>query len=120
MTYPDRYAGGCYDWSKHDVPALAGFLGDDLSTGWAQVRSWQLAHDLTVEHLAVLRGARDEIVEAWPPSVSPAAAAYVDELDALIAAMDEMRVAAEANGRALNGILTVLDSARRTVDGLHA
>jgi hypothetical protein len=38
----------------------------------------------------------------------------------LIASMDDIRMAAESNARALNGILTVLESARRKVDELHA
>jgi hypothetical protein len=121
VTSPDeRYAGGCYDWSRHDVPALAGFLDEDLAPGWAQVTSWWHAHDLTTEHLSVMRQAREAVVAAWPPSVNQAAAAYVDQLDALIASMDNMRVAAEANARALSGILTVLTDAKNRVDELHA
>jgi hypothetical protein len=114
-----RYAGGCTDWSRFDVPALAGFVNEDLSSGWTQVSAWWQAYDLTREHLVVLRQARETIVRVWPPQTNRAAAAYLDQLDALIASMDNMRVAAEANGRALAGILTVLDNARGTVDGLH-
>jgi hypothetical protein len=120
MTDPDlRYAGGCTDWSRFDVPALAGILNEDLSSSWAQVSAWWQAHDLTREHLAVMRQARETIVRVWPPQTNQAAAVYLDQLDALIASMDNMRAAAEANGRALAGILTVLDNTRETVDDLH-
>ncbi len=120
MSDPDtRYAGGCTDWSRFDVPALAGFVNEDLSSGWAQVSAWWQAYDLTREHLTVLRRARETIVRVWPPQTNRAAAVYLDQLDALIASMDNMRIAAEANGRALTGILTVLDNTRGTVDGLH-
>lgn len=120
MTDPDSYAGGCYGWAQHDVPTLAGFLDEDLSTSWAQVSAWWQAHDVTAAHLEVLRDARAQIVEIWPPSISPASAAYVDQLDALIASMDNMAAAAASNAAALNGILTVLESARHKVDDLHA
>jgi hypothetical protein len=120
VTSPDEsYPGGCVDWSRFAVPALAGFLDEDLGPGWAQVTAWWHAHDLTVEHLGVMRQARAAVVAAWPPSVNQAAAAYVDQLDGLLASMENMRVAAEANARALSGILTVLTQARNTVDELH-
>lgn len=120
MTQPDtRYAGGCLDWTRYDVPTLAGFLDADLSSGWSQVSAWWQAHDLTREHLTVMRQARDTIVRVWPPGTNQAAAAYVDQLDALIASMDTMRTAAEANAQALGGILTTLTRAKSTVDDLH-
>jgi hypothetical protein len=70
--------------------------------------------------LAVLRQGRETVVRVWPPSVNQAAAAYVDELDALIASMESMQQAAEANGRALLGILTVLEETKATLADLHA
>ncbi len=120
MTSPDpRYAGGSTPWDRYEVPALAGFLDEDLSPSWSQVTAWWLAHDLTAEHLRVMRQARDTIVRAWPPTVSEAAQAFVDQLDALIASMESMQEAAAANSQALGGILTVLAEAKNSVDVLH-
>jgi hypothetical protein len=120
MTDPDSgYAGGCVDWSRFDVPTLAGFLDDDLSPMWAQVTAlWQI-HDLAREHAASLRQARETIVRIWSPAVSQASSAYLDELDALIASRDSLVEASSANAQALAGVLTVLEHAKGTVDDLH-
>ncbi len=120
VTDPDaRYAGGCTPWGNYEVPALAGFLDEDLSSGWTQVRAWAQARDVTATHLDVMRQARATVVRAWPPTVNKAARAFVDQLDALIASMETMISAADSNGPALAGILTALTEAKKTVDGLH-
>src|SRR5262249_43394684 len=102
-----------------EVPALAGFVDEDLSPMWAQVSAWWQAHDLTQDHLAVLRQARETIVRAWPPQVNQASAVVLHHLDALIASMENTVAAAAANGRALRGILTVLDHTHDTIADLH-
>jgi hypothetical protein len=98
---------------------LAGFVSEDQSTSWAQVSAWWQAHDLTRNHLAVLRQARETIVRAWPPQVNQASAVFLEHVDALIASMENTVVAAEANGRALKGILTVLENTKETLADLH-
>jgi hypothetical protein len=120
VTSPDqRYAGGCTGYGAFDVPALAGFLDEDLAPSWAQVSAWYHVGELTRDHLKVLRQARETITRIWPPSANQAAAAYVAHLDALIASMENMNAAAEANGGALSGILTVLTDAKGKMDKLH-
>ena len=86
---------------------------------WAQVTALWQVHDLAREHAASLRQARETIVRVWPPQVSEASAAYLAELDGLIAARDGLVAASAANAQALAGVLTVLEHAKARVDDLH-
>lgn len=118
MTDGD-FVGRYTDWTPYDTPTIAGFLDEDLSTAWTQVRTWDQTHQLVSRHQDVLRSTRDSLARAWPPERSPAAQAFFSVLDEMIASMEEMRAVALTNGSSLHGVLTSLDEAKRTVDGLH-
>lgn len=119
MTDQDEFVGRYTDWTPYEVPAIAGFLDEDLSDAWSQVQTWDQTHELVFGHRDVLRRTRDSLASAWPPERSPAAQAFFSVLDELIASMDEMQGVAATNGSSLRGILTSLAATKRTVDGLH-
>jgi hypothetical protein len=119
MTEQDEFIGTYTDWSPYDVPRLASFLDEDLTSAWVQVASWQQTHELVARHREVLSQTRSALARAWPPERSPAAAKFIEVLDRLMASMDEMQDIAITNGTTLQGILNSLDEVKGTVDGLH-
>jgi hypothetical protein len=118
MTDGD-FVGRYTDWSPYDTPTIAGFFDEDLSTAWSQVWTWEQTHQLVSRHHDVLRSTRESLAHAWPPERSPAAQAFFSVIDELVSSIDEMRGVALTNGSSLHGVLTSLDEAKRTVDGLH-
>lgn len=106
-------------WHGHDVPAVAALLAEDHADAWRQVAAWHRTADLLLYHADTLTGLRERVAAAWPPERSPAAAAYVDHLDGLVASVAGTRAAALANGAALAGILSTLEDARTRVEAVN-
>src|SRR5256885_1165467 len=97
------YPGGQTPWENYDVPQLAGHLTENLGRAWGQARAWHIAADTTASYLDALRRLRANLVAVWPPDRSPAAKAYVERLDSLIASVDDVRDATAGTGEALAG-----------------
>src|SRR5256885_2091128 len=99
------------------VAAAGGVAG---ATGggraWGQARAWHNAADTTAGYLDALRRLRANLVAVWPPDRSPAAKAYVERLDSLIASVDDVRDATAGTGEALAGVLSSLEGARPQMD----
>ncbi len=112
------YPGGRTDWERHTVAELAGFLDEDLGSAWTHVRAWSGTAEMAGGYGQALRRVRDGLAKIWPPERSPAAAAYLSRMDALIASLDDMHEVAVSNGAALKGILETLEGAKRQVDQL--
>src|SRR2546423_10941723 len=97
------YPGGQTPWESYDVPQLAGHLTENLGRAWGQARAWHNAADTTASYLDALRRLRANLVAVWPPDRSPAAKAYVERLDSLIASVDDVRDATAGSGEAVGG-----------------
>src|SRR2546423_2252933 len=110
------YPGGRTPWESYDVPQLAGHLTENLGRAWGQARAWHNAADTTAGYLDALRRLRANLVAVWPPDRSPAAKAYVERLDSLIASVDDVRDATAGTGEALAGVLSSLEGARPQMD----
>jgi hypothetical protein len=110
------YPGGRTPWENFEVPQLAGHLTENLGRAWGQARAWYNTADMAAGYLDTLRRLRENLVKVWPPDRSPAAKAYVDRLDSLIASVDDVRDAAAGTGEALAGVLSSLEGARPQMD----
>src|SRR2546423_15483053 len=97
------YPGGRTPWESYDVPQLAGHLTENLGRAWGQARAWHNAADTTASYLDALRRLRANLVAVWPPDRSPAAKAYVERLDSLIASVDDVRDATAGSGEGVGG-----------------
>src|SRR5205814_10709241 len=111
--------GGCTDWGRFDLAQLAGFLDEDLSPAWTHVRTWYDTADMASAYRQAVQRIRDDIARIWPPQQSPAAAAYLERMDSMIASLGDVHEASTNNAGALGGVLTTLAGARKQVDGLH-
>ncbi|MDI6099740.1 hypothetical protein QLQ12_14145 [Actinoplanes sp. NEAU-A12] len=74
--------------------------------------AWKKSYELLFTHLSQVREYRDNLAAAWPPEKNKAAAAYVDELNGLIASLEETYAAAVSNHRALATATDAIDEAR--------
>jgi hypothetical protein len=106
------YPGGQTPWESYDVPYLAGVLTENLGPAWNQVRAWYDTAGMAATYLDALRRFREDLAKVWPPERSPAAKAYLAQVDSLIASVDDVRDAASGNGEALNGVLSSLEGAK--------
>jgi hypothetical protein len=114
------YPGGRTPWENYNVPDLAGVLTENLGPAWDQVRAWYDTAGMAGSYVDALRRFRENLGKVWPAERSPAAKAYLAQLDSLIASVDDVRDAASGNGEALNGVLSALEGARTGMDRLLA
>ncbi|MFC7527933.1 hypothetical protein [Actinoplanes sp. GCM10030250] len=83
------------------------------------ISGWRRSFELVLQHLSSVQRYRDNLAAAWPPSRSPAAAAYMERLDVLIASLRGTYEAAVENHRALSGATGALNSARREMEPIQ-
>jgi len=108
-------------WAQADVPTMWESAQEaDTAIAWRQVTGWQTTYELLDQHQLQLRLCRDELQAAWPSERSPAAAAFVEYMDALLASMDQAKTDAIANRDALTHVLNGLSAAKRDVGELKA
>jgi len=104
--------GGTH-WMAKEVPAMwAAIANQDTETHYQVVGGWSKTADLTLAHLAQVRVYRDNLASVWPPSKSPAAAAYIARLDKLMADLQATHDAASANYTAFSTVTLTLSLAR--------
>ncbi|GGJ93059.1 hypothetical protein GCM10010123_23660 [Pilimelia anulata] len=112
---------GVTDWARYDTPAMWAMLaGHRCEPQWRQVAGWRRIVELTEAHLAALRAVRADLVAAWPPARSTAAAGYAAHLDYLIDHMRGTRDVAAANLSVTAATTTALGVAQRELGELHA
>lgn len=108
--------GGGYggtDWNSKDVRYMWSAIADqDTDKHYDVVSGWRQTADLTLTHLGQVRMYRDNLASVWPPSKSPAAAAYIDRLDSLITSLQATHDAASANYTAFATVTLTLSLAR--------
>ncbi|MFB9235197.1 hypothetical protein ACFFWC_06540 [Plantactinospora siamensis] len=111
---------GITDWAGWDVPGMWRMLADqDTGAQWRQVAGWRKTYELAGVHLTRLRGYRDRLAAAWPPERSPAARAYLDRLDQLIAGVAQTYDVASANYATAAAATSAIDAARADLQKIH-
>ena len=112
-------------WDGFDVPALwqrvepYGEGGAAAASMGRQVDAWRRFRDLTDEHARRIAAYREQVVAAWPPEKSPAAAAYVEHLDRLVTAMTQASGNAGQTAAGLDGVRGSLVVARGQVETVY-
>lgn len=116
--------GGNYggtSWAGRSVPDMWLAIGNQETTGhWELLTGWRRSYELTHQHMAAVQRYRENLIAAWPPEKSPAAAAYVAQLDALIANLRQTYDAAVANYTAFSAATLALSSARHDLEKVFA
>ena len=112
----DAGGGGGYggtDWNSKDVRFMwAAIANQETDPHFEVVQGWSRTADLTLAHLGQVQKYRDNLASVWPPSKSPAAAAYIERLDKLLADLQATHDAAAANHMAFATVTQTLNSAR--------
>lgn len=111
MRLPERR----FNWNQYSVPEIASMLDDQYQMAWEQTRAWQVAFSTIDGYRCQLAVARADLIGAWPPQTSTAAAVYVNLIDILDQALAETADAAIINSRARSGILDTLLQAKDNV-----
>ncbi len=110
-----RYGGT--NWAGMSVPDMWLAIGNQETTRhWELLTGWKKSYELTLQHMAAVKRYRENLAAAWPPEKSPAAAAYVAQLDRLITNLQQTYDAAVANYTAFSGATSALASARRDLE----
>ncbi|WP_229075699.1 hypothetical protein [Actinoplanes sp. DH11] len=111
--------GGGTDWAALRVDQMWAMIAPhDTSAHTRLIGGWRRSYELVQQHITQVRQYRDNLATAWPPSRSPAAAAYFTRLDALLANLAETQEAAAANHRAFAGATGAIRSARREMSAI--
>jgi hypothetical protein len=87
---------------------------------WEQVGAWSRTYDLLMYHESRLKTLQLELSAAWPPDRSPAAAAFADYIDGLLARVVQARHDAGQNRKALQLLLEGLASAKKDMAPLKS
>ncbi|MGW0432350.1 hypothetical protein ACWDV4_07365 [Micromonospora sp. NPDC003197] len=110
----------CTNWDAYDVHALWQMVeGDNIETGRRQVSTWAAVESALADQIARLRRYRQTSEVAWPATSSIAARTFLGELDQLITSMVQSETASGRNKHALNGIMDVLESAKKRLEPLR-
>jgi len=119
----DAGGGGGYggtDWFAYDVAWMWERISDQKTDAHDEVSlGWKRTAELTSTHLSRVRLYRDNLATAWPPEKSKASAAYVAQLDGLIASLTETQAAASANYTAFSSVATTLSIARSKLEPIY-
>ena len=119
----DGGGGGGYggtNWFAYDVAWMWQRISDQSTDAHDEVSlGWKRTAELTSTHLSRVRLYRDNLATAWPPEKSKASAAYVAQLDGLIASLTETQTAASANYTAFSSVTTTLSIARSKLEPIY-
>ena len=111
--------GGTH-WMSKEVPAMwAAIANQQTEPHFEVVAGWRKTADLTLAHLAQVQVYRDNLASVWPPSKSPAAAAYIARLDKLMVDLQATHDAASANYTAFSTVTLTLSLARQKLEALY-
>ena len=108
----------CTAWGSFNTPRLWAMVKDeDDAVGRAQVSAWRSLAGSVRDQRAALVTARADLVAAWPEE-NASAAAFLRELDILIARLDSASADAESTATGLDRIMNALQTARREIEPL--
>lgn len=104
-------------WAGTPMPTMWAALKDyDSAPHWQMAGAWRQSYELLITHISQVKQYRDNLVAAWPPHKSKAAAAYVLELDGLIENLEETYEASISNYQALSTATSAITEARRELE----
>jgi hypothetical protein len=115
-----QYGGWCTNWAAYDVPTLWTMLQneDPLKTS-QHASAWRMTYELLSTHMAELQRCRDDLAAKWSAASSPAAAAFLNYVDNMLASMKATGDAAVATYDGLSGINGALITAKAEIGKLH-
>ncbi|MCW2637954.1 MAG: hypothetical protein JWP76_260, partial [Dactylosporangium sp.] len=115
-----QYGGWCTNWAAYDVPTLWTMLQneDPLKTS-QHTSAWRMTYELLSTHMAELQRCRDDLAAKWSAASSPAAAAFLNYVDNMLASMKATGDAAVATYDGLTGINGALITAKAEIGKLH-
>ncbi len=120
MRLDEEMSYGGTDWQSRDLGDVWSVLRDQQTDPhFGVVAGWRDTADLVATHLRRVRTYRDRLADVWPPTRSPAAAAYLQRLDRLIADLRETHEAAVANYSAFHAGVSALAEARAKIEPLY-
>jgi hypothetical protein len=119
MLAADGSVGGT-DFYSMDVPTMWALVANQDTTAHYQLLSgWQRSYELILQHMAQVQNYRDNLATAWPPEKSPASAAYIAELDGLVANLQKTYDATIANHTAFAGATLSLSLSRNDLKKIY-
>jgi hypothetical protein len=90
--------GGGSDWAGMSIEMMRALIQNpNVESHYKLLAGWQRSYELVGDHMAQVIGYRDNLMAAWPPKKSAAAAAYRDRLNELIADLKATYEASIAN-----------------------
>lgn len=112
--------GWCTNWEAYDLPRLWQMVSnEDDEAGWAQVQAWFRMRNAIDAYRKRLEACRQALQDGWPPEQSPAAAAFIAYIDALVASMAATAASAERTAHGLAGIMKALATAKAEMEPLY-
>jgi hypothetical protein len=115
-----QYGGWCTNWAAYDVPTLWEMLqNEDPLQTTRHVSAWRMTHELLSYHRAELQRCRDDLAAKWSAANSPAAGAFLNYVDNMLASMKSTSDAAVSTYEGLSGINGALITAKAKVGKLH-
>jgi hypothetical protein len=115
--------GGGYggtNWMTFDVAQMwAAIQNQDTAAHYEMLSGWQKSCELMIEHLGQVQNYRENLAAAWPPEKSPASAAYIERLDALIVDLQSTYEAAVANHAAFGAATLAISMSRSEVEKIY-
>lgn len=112
--------GWCTNWEAYDLPRLWQMVSDeDDEAGWAQVQAWFRMRNAIDAYRKRLEACRQALQDGWPPEQSPASAAFIERIEALIASMAATAASAERTAHGLAGIMKALATAKAEMEPLY-
>jgi hypothetical protein len=108
------------NWNVHEMETMWLALANQETTEhWKLLTGWRTSYELALQHLSDVKRYRDDLATAWPPEKSPAAAAYVEQLNGLINYLQSTYDAAIANYTAFSSATLALAESRRKLKDLY-
>lgn len=110
------------DYSGYDIKQLWQMVvaaKQGLQPSYDQVAALNKAHQMLTGHAQSLEAARDQLAAKWPPEANAAAAAYLTELDRLIAAAKDTALSCAINVFHINTVSDAIIHAYETLGPLH-
>lgn len=91
----------------------------ELGPSRAQVLAWRRAVQALDEHRNNLESLRGQLAAKWPPECNAASAAYLEELDRLIQAINQTSASAASNGTHIDHVANAIEKAQEGIEPLH-
>ncbi|GID96504.1 hypothetical protein Adi01nite_59160 [Amorphoplanes digitatis] len=93
-------------------------MNEDDPDAWRQVAAWGQLAGAVKDQRSLLLNAREALVAAWPPGENTSSAAFVKEIDTLLARMEQARADADDTATGLANILEALRQAKNDIEPL--